>query len=337
MHPNGSNDRTVGGILGRDGVYRDPMWEIEVRLSALEQRLLRTWELRRLQFVSHAGAPVLTTLQTYSRLEHSLGLFALAARFAPDDALARTAALLHDIGHLPFSHTFEGVADLRHHELGAARIRRLAPLLGEHGMRADDVLATESGASPSILHAPAGALKLDHLESLLRSGRAHGRLIEPPAATLARLRIVDGAVDTDASTAGYLAELAVGEASYLCSWEASVANGVVRGLVEQLATGRHTDSVDLAARIPDMTDDELWGVLLAHPHTAEHAHRLRADPLSWQLRPGHDGAEDGYRYQIERLYLDMPCVAGKPIELPASAAARIPELPWRCTITPANS
>jgi uncharacterized protein len=326
-----AHSHAVAGLLGRDGRYRDPMWEIEVQLTSLETRLLRTWEVRRLQFVAHAGASTLTTHQTYSRLEHSLGLFALAAHFDPDDLVARAAALLHDIGHLPFSHTFEGVAGLHHHRLGEQRTLGLRPLLAAHGMDVDEILAVESGHRPSILRAgPDGrGLKLDHLESFLRSGRAHGRLMEPPPRTLERLRVSGGAVHTDQETAAYLAELTLGEALYLCSWEDAVPNGVMRGLVAMLLS----EDADLLARIPWMTDDELWAVLLADSRTSVDAERLRRDPLGWEMIPGdeHDVVE-GHAYQVDALYLTTACVDGVPIEFPAKSSAQLPPLPWKCRI-----
>lgn len=308
----------MAGILGRDEWYADPLWSVEFRLTPLERRLLRSWPVRRLQFVAHAGAAIATTHQTYSRLEHSLGLLSLVAHFAPDDEAARVAALLHDVGHLPFSHTFEGVTGLRHHELGARRIEELAPVLAEHGVSAEDVLAVESGA-PSVLRGRTGALKLDHLESFVRSGRAHARLTEPPPATLARLRLVDGEVHTDAATARYLADLAVGEAEYLCGWDNVVPTAVLRGLATILIPDHPA--------IADATDDELWARLLADPRTAEDTRLLRADPLAWDVyAPGHAG---GYPYEVHHLYLDTACVAGEPAPLPANG---LPPLPWRCVV-----
>ncbi|NYH77509.1 hypothetical protein FHR84_000823 [Actinopolyspora biskrensis] len=312
------------------------MWKVEVGLTRLEQRLLRTWEVRRLQFVAHAGAAALATHQTYSRLEHSLGLFALTAHFAPKDVVARVTALLHDVGHLPFSHTFEGVAGLNHHALGEERIRGLAPLLCEHDMDADEVLAAASGERPSVLHSSPGALKLDHVESFVRSGQAHGRLVERPSTTLERLRIVDGVVNTDPATATYLAELAAGEAGYLCSWEGCVTNGVVRGLVTRLLRDRGGSSQALIQQIPHMTDSELWNVLANDLATAEHAQRLLRDPLAWELITGHREDLNGYPYEVRRLYLDMPCVDGTPIDPPRSARQLLKLLPWRCTIVPAD-
>ncbi|WP_433663070.1 HD domain-containing protein [Nocardia sp. CA-128927] len=321
---------SVAGILGRDDWYRDPMWGVAFRLTPLERELLRTWEVRRLQFIAHAGAAVMTTHQTYTRLEHSLGLLSLAVHFAPDDLVGRVAALLHDIGHLPFSHTFEGVAGLNHHELGRQRIRGLAPLLAEHDMDVDAVLRVEEPSSVSVLCGLPGALKLDHLESFVRSGRAHARLSEPPPETLAKLRLVDGAVHADRFTARYLAELAHGEARYLCSWENALANGAMRGLVGVLlADGER------APDITSMTDDELWALLLTDLRTSELARHLRRDPLSWKLlADGHPDASLGWTYQLERLYLDTACVDGVPLGFRKEQLAELPELPWRRIVVP---
>jgi len=144
-------DSDVADVLGIGGIYRDPLWRVTVELTPLEQELLRSWWVRRLAFVAHAGAAAMTTVQTYSRLEHSLGVLALVAHFDPGDACTRAAALLHDIGHLPMSHTFEGVAGLDHHQLGATRIAELAPLLERHGIDAADVHATVEGRRASVL------------------------------------------------------------------------------------------------------------------------------------------------------------------------------------------
>lgn len=106
-------------VLGADGLYRDPLWRVTVELSALEQELLRCWWVHRLQFVAHAGDAAISTTQSYSRLEHSLGLLALTGHFDPDDHTALAAALRHDVVTYHLSHTFEGVAGLNHHPLGA--------------------------------------------------------------------------------------------------------------------------------------------------------------------------------------------------------------------------
>jgi uncharacterized protein len=324
--------------LGSSGVFQDPLWRVPVRLTALEQELLRCWWVRRLGFIAHAGAAVITTTQSYSRLEHSLGLLALVAHFDPDDQVARAAALLHDIGHLPFSHTFEGVAGLSHHQLGVDRIQELDGVLRRHEVDAAAVIEVEQGRRPSVLHGAANMLRLDHLESLVRSASAHGRTRQPPPATLARVRIVDGAVDTDADTGRYLLELVAGEALSQSSAANVIAAGVMRHCATQLLTNM---SAVRRAEVAAMTDHEFWMLLLTDPLTAATAETLRRDPAQWEVvedsvnRLDDDGSpvEDGsIRYQLSRFYLDLPLVNGRRPAFSPSALAELPAAPWRCVL-----
>ena len=320
----------VADVTGADGVYRDPLWRVSVELSDLERELLRRWWVRRLGFVAHAGAAAIATTQSYTRLEHSLGLLALTAYFAPGDATARAAALLHDVGHLPLSHTFEGVVGLDHHELGEQRIADLAELLTAHGVDTDEVIAVDTGERESVLRGGSGALKLDHLESLVRSGRAHGRTRQAPPDTLTRLEVVDGAVSTDLATGHYLAELVAGEARWLCSTINAVPSGVVRHLAGTLLTDA---SAARRAEIAAMTDDEFWVLLLSEPSTTQVARALRRDP-TWDTCDVDDRVGDGITYAVPHLYLDMPLVDGRPLPATHPAFDELPGMPWSRRILP---
>ncbi len=267
--------------LGDADVLVEPLWRVQVRLTDVERELLATWPVRRLGFIAHAGASSIATVQSYTRLEHSLGLLALVAHVAPSDRTARVAALLHDVGHLPFSHTLEGIAGLDHHDLGARRIRSLSPLLARHGLDAETVIDVVDGRLPSPLHGPGPGMRLDHLESFVRSERSHGRTTEPPPATLARLRLRDGAVDTDADTAAALTELVLAEARSQTSRVNLVTTAVMRDLVDRLL--RDETAATPPAELAEMTDHDLWGRLLACPSTRAGASRLRARPDRWTL------------------------------------------------------
>ena len=153
---------------------------------------------------------------------------------SPDDQTVRVAALLHDIGHLPFSHTLEGLAGLDHHRLGDQRIADLAPILRRHGIDCELVADLANGTKPSVLHGATRAMRLDHLESFVRSGRSHGRTQEPPPRTFSRLGLTDGAVDTDRETADYLLDLVIGEALSQTSPPNLVATAVLRHLAGRL-------------------------------------------------------------------------------------------------------
>ncbi|SDR02800.1 hypothetical protein SAMN02800687_3366 [Curtobacterium sp. UNCCL20] len=326
--------------MGIDGVWFDPLWRVEVQLTPLERRLLETWPVRRLAFIAHAGAASITTTQSYSRLEHSLGVLALVAHFAPDDHLARATALLHDVGHLPFSHSLEGLGGLEHHGLGRRAIRSLAaevdgddgvdPLDALDAFDGEAVIALDEGAEPSVLTPRAGGLKLDHLDSFLRSGQAHGRTTTPPHELLRRLRLVDGTVDADADDALELADLAVREALAQRSAANLVPVTVLRDLVARLLGDGALSSGELTG----MTDDTLWGRLLTEPATAADAELLRRRPQAWRMVPSAGapgraaaggaaagGAAAGgavagaaaLRHVVRRSYLDLPTIDGRPM------------------------
>jgi hypothetical protein len=319
----------TAGTLGRDGAYRDPVWALAVSLSPVEQRLLRSPAVRRLAFIRHAGAASVTTGQGYSRLDHSLGLLALTAHFAPGDQVLRVAALLHDIGHLPFSHSIEGIGGLDHHRLGAAYIRDLAPLLAGYGVAAGEVIGVISGERPSLLGSCARGLKLDHFESFVRAGLSHGWLSEPPGRTLAKVAVNDCGVSADPGTARYLAGLAVAGARFMVEPECVIATGVLRHLVSAVLAEPGPGTPVAAAEIAALTDDDLWCVLLRHPRSARLSRLLRRDPLAWQVAA--DG-EDGIGYQVDRLYLGTACVNGQPAGVPADLSGALPGLPWRCVL-----
>jgi HD superfamily phosphohydrolase len=70
----------------------------------------------------------------HSRFSHSLGVYEVVRRMVSEveglkDALSEQerievmlAGMLHDIGHGPFSHSFEAVLDFNHEAMGAAII-----------------------------------------------------------------------------------------------------------------------------------------------------------------------------------------------------------------------
>ncbi|MGB8508821.1 MAG: HD domain-containing protein [Pyrinomonadaceae bacterium] len=112
-------------------IYRDPVHNI-IRLradtdeGALMVRLIDSFEFQRLRRIKQLGLAFYTYQGAeHSRFTHSLGVLHLITRVldrlgekyrvAPEDrAAARAAALLHDIGHGPFSHVMEKVLNFHH-------------------------------------------------------------------------------------------------------------------------------------------------------------------------------------------------------------------------------
>ena len=119
-----------------DQRIRDPVHDL-VAFSGSDDfeqliwRLLNAREFQRLRRVKQLGLSELVYPgATHTRFSHSIGVFHTArslvqilkstqgAQFSPERADASIcAALLHDVGHGPFSHAFEGVEKAR----GAAK------------------------------------------------------------------------------------------------------------------------------------------------------------------------------------------------------------------------
>ncbi|WP_145905864.1 HD domain-containing protein [Kitasatospora viridis] len=290
------------GAVGARPEFTDPLWRVRVRLNPVESALLRTEPLRRLHFVVHGGASALTTLQSYSRLEHTLGVLALVAHFRPTDAALRVAALLHDVGHLPLSHTFEGLAGLDHHAIGLRLLDGdpIRPVLAEHGIRPDAVTAALAE------HPPAGLLSLDHLDSFVRSGRSGGWLETDPAALLRRLTLVGHAVSADArEDAAALVALVCAEARLHTSWNSVGPSAVVRGLAGRLLA----DSPVTPEQLARMTDHQFWSALDACAATRAETARLHYEPHRLRVTP-----EPGGGFALRKLYRSAPLLERRPLD-----------------------
>lgn len=98
----------------------------EIPLSRVEQRLIDTPSFQRLRNLKQLGlASLVYPNATHTRFAHSLGVFRLMSRiidllvergrFNEDDKRKmRVAALLHDIGHYPYSHLMEFIDKDKH-------------------------------------------------------------------------------------------------------------------------------------------------------------------------------------------------------------------------------
>lgn len=133
-------------MLERYDVVRDPIYGY-IELTKIEKRLLDTYPLQRLRrLYSTPCASYVYPGATATRFSHSLGVKHLAGSIAeelankhnwPDDIIqnVRIAGLLHDIGHGPFSHTFDAF-------LGDSGIRLNHELIGCYILNLHDDLTT---------------------------------------------------------------------------------------------------------------------------------------------------------------------------------------------------
>ncbi|RLF23527.1 MAG: hypothetical protein DRN15_02595 [Thermoprotei archaeon] len=108
----------IGGILRPVCEIRDPVHGY-IFITELEKKLLDTPVMQRLHYIRQlAGAHYVYPGADHSRFSHSLGVLHLAGVLAAhlaqmeylsaeDVQMIRAAALLHDVGHGPFSHIYE--------------------------------------------------------------------------------------------------------------------------------------------------------------------------------------------------------------------------------------
>jgi HD superfamily phosphohydrolase len=168
-------------------ILRDPLWN-NIRVDELTLQLIDTDIFQRLRYVRQLGLAYLVYPgATHTRFEHAVGAYhlargtlalmaerdGLAGNDAEEHAIVRAAALLHDIGHYPFSHALEEIGQLHHEDVARPLIATgvIAEILSA-GIAADApqrVFELISGTSRSPLQGLiSGSLDLDKIEYLKR-------------------------------------------------------------------------------------------------------------------------------------------------------------------------
>jgi len=168
-------------------ILRDPLWN-NIRVDDLTLELVDTEVFQRLRYVRQLGWTYLVYPgATHSRFEHALGTYHLSRRTLAllceaEDAISitedeqtivRSAALLHDVGHYPFSHALEEIGALHHEDVarplitGGAVSSLLSSRLGDDAPAKVFDLIRGRSASP-LQGLISGSLDLDKIEYLKR-------------------------------------------------------------------------------------------------------------------------------------------------------------------------
>lgn len=172
------------------GEIADPVHR-SIRFSQVEKEVIDTPTFQRLRRIRQlAGAHLVYPSAQHSRFEHSIGAMHIAG-LAGESLLSkgyidnaevvqdlRLAALLHDIGHGPFSHLFEEVLEFHsktsHEGMGKRIIAEseISDVLGRHG-HGVDLISRLSFASPKVTFLNeiiSGGLSADLMDYLPRDG-----------------------------------------------------------------------------------------------------------------------------------------------------------------------
>lgn len=115
--------------LSEEKVFKDPVHSYNHVRDKIIWDLIGTKEFQRLRRIKQLGTTYLTFHGAeHSRFNHSLGVYEIVRRIVDDvfrgrpewnedeRLLSLCAALLHDLGHGPFSHSFEKVYQLDHEQ-----------------------------------------------------------------------------------------------------------------------------------------------------------------------------------------------------------------------------
>lgn len=182
------------------GEITDPVHRY-ISFTAVERDLIDTSVFQRLRRIRQlAGAHLVYPSAQHSRFEHSLGTMHIAG-YAGESLLRkgfidsednlqelRLAALLHDVGHGPFSHLFEEVLEskcnMTHEDIGKKVIleSEISDILSGHGYTPSDICSLSFGESRSgfLNEIIAGSLSADIMDYLPRdslfTGAEYGKI-----------------------------------------------------------------------------------------------------------------------------------------------------------------
>jgi uncharacterized protein len=189
-------------ILEFTGEITDPIHKY-IPITDLEKKIIDTEFFQRLRKVRQlAGAHLVYPSAQHTRFEHSIGAMHLAGLAAEsllnkgyitckeDVESLRIAALLHDIGHGPFSHLFEEVlrekeSNKINHEIIGKRIIKetiIIDILEKYGYDGDYVCKLSFGESQKMFYDEiiAGSLSVDIMDYLPRdsffTGAEYGKV-----------------------------------------------------------------------------------------------------------------------------------------------------------------
>ncbi|PSQ48187.1 phosphohydrolase [Halobacteriales archaeon SW_6_65_15] len=157
-----------------------------IAVEGVAEDLLDTPAVQRLRRIKQLGtAELVYPSANHTRFEHSLGVYHLATRALDNLGIegrqaerVRAAAILHDIGHSPFSHNIEGLVARRtgrmHDEVGdLLEHGEVARVLALHDIDPGRVAGLVAGEE-ELGQLVSGELDVDRMDYLLRDAHHTG-------------------------------------------------------------------------------------------------------------------------------------------------------------------
>ncbi len=204
-------------------LVKDPIWGY-IELDEYDRRVVDTVSFQRLRRIMQLPLVYLVyPCARHTRFDHSLGCFYLAGEYAKHlefdeywSRVLRYAALVHDIGHTPYSHLLEALLIEKgmNHEMMGVKIlnedAELASAIEASGIRVKDVIDVIEKRRPesAIISGPTDVDKLDFLiRDSYFTGATYG--IVDAKRIIMMTKIVDGKTMISVRGLGVLEELAL--------------------------------------------------------------------------------------------------------------------------------
>jgi HD superfamily phosphohydrolase len=173
--------------LSEEKVFKDPVHRyVHVRDRVIWD-LIDTKEFQRLRRIRQLGTTYFTFHGAeHSRFSHSLGVYEIVRRIIDDDfhgrpewnennrLLSLCAALLHDLGHGPFSHSFEKVFHLDHEEytqkiiMGDTEVNKVLRKVGKDFPKKVAEVIAKTFEDKLVVSLISSQLDADRMDYLLR-------------------------------------------------------------------------------------------------------------------------------------------------------------------------
>ncbi|PAD39542.1 HD domain-containing protein [Terribacillus sp. 7520-G] len=285
---------------------KEPLYP-DVKTLPWEEDLFNTRYLRRLKYLAHFGAGSFVSPVVHSRFEHTIGVWKLASIFFPDNHLVRASAILHDIGHLPFSHAVEKTLGFDHHLLTEEyikdiKIERILNKIGLTSKEVIDFLNTENQITGTT-----NIIGLDHLDSFLRDTYMNGNIDHLPAKVLKNIKCSAEGVETDFNTGMYLLKLIYEDHKLFLSPELLAADRILAEAVKIFFNEVNNCNIEF------LTDNQLLNLLLNsnNQQVKSILSTLLYNPSNITINTEVSGK--GIQFGVRKIYNKIPLCGNEPL------------------------
>lgn len=175
-------------LLREEKVFKDPVHNYIHVQDEVIWSLINTQEFQRLRRIRQLGTSYLTFHGAeHSRFSHSLGVYEITRRIisqfergaypdwpSEEKLVALCAALLHDLGHGPFSHSIEQAFEMHHEDwtckilLGDTEVSSVLRTIGDDFPEKVASVIRKDYDNPIVVNLVSSPLDADRMDYLLR-------------------------------------------------------------------------------------------------------------------------------------------------------------------------